>query len=232
MKAVVLGSTGAVGRELVASLARQAHITTVLAVTRSGPSSPSDVRRWIGEKFPSLTEPSHTSKVEAVELDWEDFAERELSGAKRDAADECPSNPFAGADYVGWALGTTKADAGSAEAFERVDFDYCRAAASVARREPSVKHFAVLSSAGASSKSWFLYLKTKGRIENFVTGLGFDRVSVYRPGLLDRGDKLRSKERILGKFLKATSASAVADLMASHSNHDEGEGRVEVYETF
>jgi oxidoreductase len=162
-------------------------------------------------------------------MDWEDFTARELNEGTESA--NCVTNPFVGAAYVGWALGTTKADAGSAEAFKRADYDYCRAAAAVAKREPSVKHFALLSSAGASSSSWFLYMKTKGRVEDFVRGVGFDRVSVYRPGLLDRGDKTRLKEKIIGKLVNSTKASVVADLMASHLNEG-GKKGVEVYDHF
>jgi len=241
MKAVVFGATGAVGRELVASLASQSHITKIIAVTRSVPSSPPDTDRWMTEKFPSLTEPSHAQKVEAVELDWESFAAKELSetttttekGSEDSSEGDSGGgvNLFAGAEYVGWALGTTKADAGSANKFERIDFDYCRAAAGAARREESVKHFAVVSSNGAKSNSWFLYLRTKGKIEDFVGGLGFDRVSIYRPGCLDRGDKLRSHEKYLVKVLKSTPVSAVANLMVSHSN-DGGECGVKVYKEF
>mmetsp|Transcript_3011 Transcript_3011/g.5647 ORF Transcript_3011/g.5647 Transcript_3011/m.5647 type:complete len:238 (-) Transcript_3011:844-1557(-) len=237
MKAVIFGATGAVGRELVASLARQSHVSTIVAVTRSGPSSPSDADRWIAETFPSLTEPSHARKVQPAELDLDRFSARELAASEEGRADPSAAGEsdgaqtlFSGAAYVGWALGTTKNDAGSAEAFERIDLGYCRAVARAAKREPTVRHFALVSSSGASSKSWFLYLKTKGRIEDFVRDLRFDRLSIYRPGLLNRGEKSRSHESFAIRFMKSTPVSAVADLMASHSNEDEG--GVKVYEKF
>ena len=37
---------------------------------------------------------------------------------------------------------------------------------------------------GANAGSWFLYMGTKGKTEEAVRAMGFDRVSVYRPGLL------------------------------------------------
>ena len=37
---------------------------------------------------------------------------------------------------------------------------------------------------GANAGSWFLYMGTKGKTEEAVKALGFDRVSGYRPGLL------------------------------------------------
>jgi len=228
MKAVVLGATGAVGRELVASLASQLHISDVYAVTRKAPST-SDKDKWINETFPSLIEGSNSRKVKVVEMDWEAFSNRELSSASDEdynagGGDNDGKNLFAGATYVSWALGTTRANAGSAKAFERIDLDYFRAAVSAAKKESSVKHFAVVSSQGANPKSWFLYMKVKGKIEDCVRKAAFDRVSIYRPGLLNRGDKLRFNEKIAVKLMKSTPVSAVANFMAFHSKEEKEGG--------
>ena len=80
-------------------------------------------------------------------------------------------------------IGTTIADAGSQEAFRAADIDavllFARAA-----RAAQAKRFVVVSSVGASSKSDKFYLRTKGEMEEAVTGLGFPSVDILQPSLL------------------------------------------------
>lgn len=87
------------------------------------------------------------------------------------------------ADTCFTGLATTRALAGSAEAFVAIDYginyDIAKAA-----KEAGVKTFVLVSSTGASALLPFLYLKTKGRLENDVTALGFPRTIILRPGLL------------------------------------------------
>lgn len=86
-------------------------------------------------------------------------------------------------DVVFCTLGTTRKAAGSAERFKRVDYDYVAKIADVAKAA-GVKHFSLLTSIGANPKSPFLYMQTKGRIEEYVKAKGFPRVSLFRPSLL------------------------------------------------
>lgn len=80
------------------------------------------------------------------------------------------------------ALGTTRAAAGSAEAFRKIE-GYI---VSVARalHVHGVKRFALTSSKGANPRSPFLYMKTKGEIEEEVIRLGFPSLTIARPGLI------------------------------------------------
>lgn len=43
--------------------------------------------------------------------------------------------------------------------------------------------------------SWLLYSKTKGEAEANILALGFARTSFFRPGLIERGDLMRVRER-------------------------------------
>lgn len=88
-------------------------------------------------------------------------------------------------------------DAGSADAFRKVDLDYVVAGARAAKAAGTVKHFGLLGSGLASPNSMFLYLRTKGEAEEAVKGLKFPSTSIFHPGLLDRGDKARPIERVL-----------------------------------
>lgn len=86
------------------------------------------------------------------------------------------------------ALATTRAAAGSAQKFVDIDYginyDIAKAA-----KEAGVETFILISSTGASALSPFLYMKTKGRLENDVIALKFPNTIILRPGPLlgDRG---------------------------------------------
>lgn len=80
-------------------------------------------------------------------------------------------------------LGTTRRDAGSAEAFRRVDLDYVVAFARLSKRA-GAQRFLLVSSVGASAGSPFLYPRTKGESEAAVSALGFSTVVILRPSFL------------------------------------------------
>jgi uncharacterized protein YbjT (DUF2867 family) len=94
------------------------------------------------------------------------------------------------------ALGTTLKQAGSKQAFEDVDFRAVAALADSAKSD-GAQQFILVSSVGADAESANFYLKTKGRAEAVVRAAGFNRVDVFRPGLL-RGvrDNFRLGERL------------------------------------
>lgn len=104
-------------------------------------------------------------------------------------------------DGVICALGTTRATAGSDEAFRRVDYDYPLAVAQLAHRHGATR-FALNSSLGADATSRLLYPRTKGEIEAAITAIGFPSVTIVRPGLIggDRSE-FRAGERIAAVVL-------------------------------
>jgi uncharacterized protein YbjT (DUF2867 family) len=88
-------------------------------------------------------------------------------------------------------LGTTRKDAGSDEAFRRVDLDYVVSFARLAKRS-GAKRFLVVSSLGASARSSLLYPRTKGESEEAVAAAGFSTVVILRPSFL-MGDRARPR---------------------------------------
>jgi uncharacterized protein YbjT (DUF2867 family) len=99
-----------------------------------------------------------------------------------------PPPPWAAADHVFCALGTTMRQAGSAEAFRRVDLDYPVALARATLAQ-GARHFLLVSAVGASPRSRFFYNRVKGEVEEAIGGLGFRSLTIARPSLLlgDRG---------------------------------------------
>ena len=106
------------------------------------------------------------------------------------------------ADVAFSCLGTTLRAAGSKAAQHRVDVDYQLQFAEMARRS-GVGTFVLLSAAGANAKSSFFYMRLKGEAEEGVRALGFERTLFFRPGILDRGAKMRGNERISIAFVRA-----------------------------
>ena len=66
--------------------------------------------------------------------------------------------------------------------------------------ECNVKYYGLLTSVGASSSSWFLYPRTKGRVEEAVSAVKIPIVTIFRPGLLLNRDKPRFVEKLFSKI--------------------------------
>ena len=108
-----------------------------------------------------------------------------------------------GVDGVICALGTTRATAGSDEAFRRVDHDYPLAVAQLAHRHGATL-FALNSSLGADATSRLLYPRTKGEVEAAIKAIGFASLTIVRPGLIGGNrDEFRLGERIASVVLGA-----------------------------
>lgn len=89
---------------------------------------------------------------------------------------------FQGCEIGFCCLGTTRGKAG-AKGFVRVDRDYVLSAGEVAKAA-GCKHFNLLSSSGADKNGFLLFSKTKGEAEEGLKDIKFERLTIYRPGLL------------------------------------------------
>ena len=110
-----------------------------------------------------------------------------------------PPPPWADAGQVFCALGTTMRQAGSAEAFRRVDLEYPAALARAALAR-GARHFLLVTAIGAAPDSRFFYNRVKGEVEATITALGFRSVTIARPSLLLGPRKQPRLAEQLGKF--------------------------------
>ena len=166
--ALIIGSTGLIGSELLELLLESKEYTTVITF----------VKRDSGIQHPKL-------KQHIIDFDKpEDY-----------------QNFVVGDDFF-CTIGTTIKNAGSQEAFKKVDFEYPKQFATLAQQN-KVKQFLIVSSLGADAKSGNFYLKTKGEIQNFLKDCPFESVSVLQPSLL-LGDRkeFRLGEKIGAFFMK------------------------------
>ncbi|XP_076115823.1 uncharacterized protein LOC143083453 [Mytilus galloprovincialis] len=80
-------------------------------------------------------------------------------------------------------IGTSKAKSGGKAGFIKVDHDYEVNSAAMAK-SVGCNHFVLVSSYGANKDSSFLYIKTKGQVEEDLKAICFDNLSIFRPGML------------------------------------------------
>ncbi|MEM9836810.1 MAG: oxidoreductase [Bacteroidota bacterium] len=164
--AILVGSTGLVGSELLTQLIAHPAYDKIVTLTRRKSYQTSE-------------------KVQNVVVNFDDLARSK--------------HHFKGDDLF-ICLGTTRAKAGSAAAFRRVDYDYVVQSAQLAK-EQGCKQCILVSSVGADQDSRLLYPRTKGEAEEAIKALDFWATHILQPSLL-LGD--RSEFRLgehLGKVV-------------------------------
>ena len=110
-------------------------------------------------------------------------------------------------DQVFSTLGTTIRQAGSKEAFRRVDRDYPLALAQLAHAQ-GARHFLLVSSAGADSRSRVFYSRVKGETEEAVRRVGYETLTIARPSfLLGPRKELRAGEIVMKRLACLLSSS-------------------------
>jgi len=115
------------------------------------------------------------------------------------------------ADDVYCCLGTTMAQAGSKEAFYKVDFGYVVTLAALTSAPGA--QFLVVSSLNPDPKSLFYYSRVKGEMEAAVRKLGFWAVHIFRPSLLlGRREKVRTGEQVASVVMAALRPLLVGPL--------------------
>jgi uncharacterized protein YbjT (DUF2867 family) len=109
-------------------------------------------------------------------------------------------------------IGTTIKNAGSKDAFKKVDFEYPKEFATIALQN-NVKQFLIISSLGADANSGNFYLKTKGEIQDFLKECNFESVTILQPSLLLGNRKeFRLGEKIGSFFMKLFSFLLIGNL--------------------
>lgn len=184
---LLLGATGETGKQALSAALADSRVSHVLT---------------FGRRAPTLDPSTPSSKLTHSSLDFDALLKEGSAGGP-----ETSKLRSAEADSVLIALGTTRASAGSAEAFERIDREYVLSAARAARREDkpdqrvvyvsvrrSVSHCLYLNvckltrrflqSTSANSSAWLLYPRSKGLTEEGLASLGYASTIIFRPGLL------------------------------------------------
>ncbi|ORY83706.1 hypothetical protein BCR37DRAFT_378678 [Protomyces lactucae-debilis] len=174
-RALIFGSTGAVGKALALELAHHSKYTEIRAVVRGDISSQDYYASCPGAQAGQA--PAH---LHVIKLDFSSHEKLRERAAHLQGFDDI---------YV--SLGTTRATAGSAERFLEIDQELpvllARLAVSSGDKQPAKQHILYVSSKNANASSYFLYPKSKGATEERLKALGGTNthVSIFRPGLLE-----------------------------------------------
>ena len=197
MKVALFGSTGLIGKNVLKLLVRLDQVERVYCPVRSVPA------------------PSETGILEGaakVDFDVVDFEHVDTLREK-----------FAGLDAAICCLGTTIKQAGSKPAQEKIDVRLPLSLAAVAKKA-GVRHFLCVSAQGANSHSPFFYNRLKGMLEEGLTMMNFEALTLVRPSLLlgKHKDKRFGEElmqKIFGKHLAILPARirpVFAESVAAH----------------
>ncbi len=115
-------------------------------------------------------------------------------------------------DFAYCCLGSTIKQAGSKEAFEKIDLHYVQAFAQMSKRH-QCHHFTVISSVDAKTKTNNFYLHTKGRMEETLTSMKWPGLWIFRPSLLTgKRHEFRLAEKLGGFFMALASPIMVGAL--------------------
>lgn len=167
MIALIIGATGATGKDLVHQLLQDRDFNEVHVFVR---------------KALKINDPKLIVHIVDFEnpANWNDLV-------KGDVAFSC--------------LGTTLKAAGSKEAQKKVDVDYQYNFAKSAK-ENGVEAFILVSAYGADSNSAMFYSKIKGKLEQKIKELNFNKVTIFQPGMLERKSSDRFGEVAGAKVIK------------------------------
>lgn len=179
--AVVLGATGAVGRQLVIQLSQRQDVIKIILISRREVD--------ISEVFPGAV----ASKINHYVVDFEQLEQQ--------------AKPIIPAGSVGFiALGTTQKQAGSKAAFRQIDHGLVLAFAR-ACKAAKVSKLAVVTAFGANPRSVSFYTQVKGEVERDIQLLNMPSVFFARPSLLlGRPDEGRVAEKLAAFILAPVSA--------------------------
>jgi uncharacterized protein YbjT (DUF2867 family) len=146
--AIVAGSTGLIGAQLLGLLLNDDYYIKVIALSRK----PLNIKHT---KLENLI---------VAEGDWNVFASVK-------------------ADDVFCCLGTTIKQAGTKEAFRKIDFEYPLELAKKLKANGANGYYLV-SALGADKNSSIFYNKVKGEVESAIAEVSFSSYHIFRPSLL------------------------------------------------
>lgn len=182
MKVAVLGSTGLIGKNVLKLLARLPQVVRVFCPVRNIPDL----------KDLGILEGSFKLDFKQVDFEQGNEALRLFFYAG-----------FTGCDAVVCCLGTTRKQAGSKAAQEKVDLRLPLMLAAIAKKA-GVKNFLCVSAMGADSQSPYFYNRLKGQLEEGLDMIGFETLTLVRPSLLlGKHKDRRFGEELLQKTIGA-----------------------------
>lgn len=187
MEVALLGSTGLIGVNALKLLVRLPEVSRVYCPVRNEPA------------LAEIGILESSSKIDFEKIDFEQVISKSPD-ADNDELRKLREK-FSGLDAVICCLGTTLKQAGSKPAQEKIDVRLPLSLAAIAKKA-GVKHFLCVSAQGANSHSPFFYNRLKGMLEEGLTMMNFEALTLARPSLLlGKHKDRRLGEELLQKLL-------------------------------
>ena len=193
LNAIIIGATGAVGRELVDYLLMNENYGKVTIFVRRV------IDRW--EKLPE----EKKKKLDIVKVENLDFMAED-----KDKILSIMNDKETQYDVLFNVLGS-RVGRGEEE-FRRVDFTYV-VNSCILCEKLNISHFSNCSAANASKDSWFLYSRVKGEAEEECLKKNVNYISILRPGIIlnrDNDDRLGEKIIAYIPFLPKITSKDIA----------------------
>ncbi|KAM3143761.1 hypothetical protein pb186bvf_004037, partial [Paramecium bursaria] len=186
LKALIIGATGAIGRELITELIASPKWSEINVIVRR------QLPQW------QLYDPVLQKKLKVIQVENMD----ELQNTEKWKFQDI--NTF-------FCLLGSRTKEGEA-LFTKVDYHYPVYGAEIAKKN-NIPHYSLLTSVGADKSSMFLYIRVKGQVEEAIKSHKFLRTSIFRPGLLmnrDNDDRWIEKVAAYVPFLSKIQSRDLA----------------------
>ena len=195
INAIIIGATGAVGRELVDYLLLNENYGKITIFVRRS------IDRW--EKLPE----DKNQKLNIIKVENLDFLANEKDQLLALLNDNVQYDVLF--NTLGSRVGNGE------EEFRKVDFTYV-VNSCIMCEKLNISHYSNCSAANASKDSWFLYSRVKGEAEEECLKKNVNYISILRPGIIinrDNDDRLGEKIVSYIPFLPKISSKDIAMAM-------------------
>jgi uncharacterized protein YbjT (DUF2867 family) len=205
INAIIIGATGAVGRELVDYLLMNENYGKITIFVRRV------IERW--ENLPE----DKKQKLNIIKVENLDFMANEKEQILSLLNDNIQYDVLF--NVLGSRVGRGE------EEFRKVDYTYV-VNSCILCEKLNISHFSNCSAANASKDSWFLYSRVKGEAEEECLKKNVNYVSILRPGIiLNRDNDDRFGEKVIAyiPFLpKITSKDIAMSMLVDDLEYQRG----------
>lgn len=205
--AIVSGGSGLVGTQLLHQLFQEDRYGYVISVGRRELTLKHNKLVQVQVDFDNLN---------GIDLE-EKLREKDIGGANHQLISSLRSRDFVMHAFC--ALGTTIKDAGSREAFFKIDHDYVISFARWVHHLGAGK-FLYVSAIGADPQSSIFYNKVKGQVEEDLKSVPFEYLGIFQPSiLLGNRRENRLGEEVGKVVMKAVTAIGIYKKYKPIYNH-------------
>ena len=205
INAIIIGATGAVGRELVDYLLLNENYGKITIFVRRS------IDRW--EKLPE----DKKQKLNIIKVENLDFLANEKDQLLALLNDSIQYDVLF--NTLGGRVGNGE------EEFRKVDFTYV-VNSCIMCEKLNISHYSNCSAANAYKDSWFLYYRVKGEAEEECLKKNVNYISILRPGLImnrDNDDRIAEKVATYIPFLpKITSKNIAMAMLVDDLEYQKG----------